>query len=714
MKKLLLVLFFSLCVFTFALPYSVYAQPVPAPPAAISSGQWQVDKEVTFTGKVAARSRDVLNWVIRNYEWSKVTITPNPFNAIWLKLSTLAYSLLALFILAAAFLLIITRGESITVRRFIPRFVLVLVLVYLSFALVQFLYQIADLIQGFFLNKPNNGGIIQAADLLNVSWDYDKFIGFRRFSPDGEFDESAIISLLLTKLTAATYYAMFVILIIRKVILWFLLVVSPIFPLLLFFSPVRNTAKIWVGEFFRWVLYGPLFAIFLAGLVALWSNGIGIPLDLNIPCKDFSKNEIVYPTSTNILLGGPCQQLAPEPLSSVKNVDQLNNLNFQDTFIQYLVALLMLWMVIIVPFILLKIFLDYLNTISLQDNNLVKYVLNAARPQRPGPAPVNPPVKPSPMPPVFPPSSTPPSSGYTGFARAISKTTGLAREIPRAIERGMYENRQALTEALRTANLSIPNLRDVAKLDSSFISGNIIAREQAHKLTESLKRVSGASTLTTPMEKEQFIKIKNNLVQEAGKGNPLASSIIEATKPAAQATLPVVNRVQTVNIEDYEEIKKTWEENYKTLEPPADENGNPRSRKQWLKDEVTKIPAAIEFLASLDPEQQRQGKEMVSKILPFLLLGGFSKEEVTAYLKAKLTAAKNQLSEEEKIEGEEFVEIEAKKEEKPKTMETEAAIPTEEKNLLGEQVPKIFPDQSHDKPVETIKIEEKSDDTSST
>jgi hypothetical protein len=33
---------------------------------------WQCDAEVTFTGKLAARSREVLNWLLQNYGWSNI------------------------------------------------------------------------------------------------------------------------------------------------------------------------------------------------------------------------------------------------------------------------------------------------------------------------------------------------------------------------------------------------------------------------------------------------------------------------------------------------------------------------------------------------------------------------------------------------------------------------------------------------------------------
>ncbi len=118
-------------------------------------------------------------------------------------------------------------------------------------------------------------------------------------------------------------------------------------------------------------------------------------------------------------------------------------------------------------------------------------------------------------------------------------------------------------------------------------------------------------------------------------------------------------------------------ENYQNLEPPLGPGGNPLDRKEWLREEIKNIPIAVDLLLSGDPQRQAQGKEIVKQILPFLLLGGFSKQEIIAYLKAKLEAAKAILVELVKGDKEEetAVFVERKQQEKPKTMTAEAKLP---------------------------------------
>ena len=283
MKKNVLSLFSILTLLLIFFSPNVHAQVTPTPtPASIpvtlgtqplpAEGAWIIDPEVTTVGKNASRSGMLLDWTLRDYKWSSDTsYTNNPLTPFWLIIQRIVYSLFLFVLLVTAFILIVTRGKSLSAKRFLPRFLLVVLLVTFSFSLVQFLYQIVDIFQGFFLKNPK-GEIISSHDLLFIGFDYRTFQGLRVFGES--YNESAFISLLLVKLTSFTYYVMAILLIFRKIILWFLIIISPVFPLLLLFYPLRNTAKIWIGEFFRWLLYAPLFAILLSGLVRLWSTGL--------------------------------------------------------------------------------------------------------------------------------------------------------------------------------------------------------------------------------------------------------------------------------------------------------------------------------------------------------------------------------------------------------------------------------------------------------
>jgi hypothetical protein len=687
MKRFLPVMFFPLAfLFVFLIglifaPYVLAQTPTPI----LVEGQWVSDPEVTFVGKAGARAGDFLDWTLLNYQWLTLVDGQNPLIPFWITIRDIVYAVLALFVLATAFILIITRGQSITVMRFIPRFVFIVILITLSFSIVQIIYQVSDVVQEFFLRidppTDTDPGLITTEDLLYIGFDYETFTGFRRTGI--EFEESAFISLLLVKLTAITYYVMTGILLIRKIILWFFIIISPIFPLLLFYRPIRNTAKIWVGEFFRWLLYAPLFAIFLHGLVVMWRAGIPLPFDFS----GVAAGQIVYPTAVNILLGGPGQ-----------TISIANTVNLRDTFALYVVALLMLWVVILLPFLLLKIFLDYLASLSLENNIALRQFMNRnfgfLSPSKGGP----------PAPPPPPPGKVEP----TGMAKVLPffsarKAIGEPVQFHATIQASIRES----ADVLRLANLSIPKMRDIARFEASTLFRDQARRSEISSFHSTLAKIANPTSVLTIGEREKFSTVRDKLLAQKQKGNPIAASIIAASQISAatqkaQGTadkkeqqliaaqvkkeLPYVNRVQQVSLEDYEEVRKLWTENYQTLEPPHDLSGREVERQAWIKGDIDRVNQAITLLNSPEPARVNEGMEMVGNILPFLLIGGFSKSEVIAYLKAKMEAGKQVLADIIKKEEEEDSMVESKVKKKEEAVSLAAAV---EKTPQASEAPKV-------------------------
>lgn len=789
--KRFLPIFFALVfvIVSFAFPQFANAQIQASESGQVPEGKWVIDPEVTFIGKNAARSGNLLDFILQNYNWvcvKQVAVgqcdnSGNPLQDVWLTTTTFIIApLLLLVILAASIIIIVTRGRSLTITRFFPRFIAVLLLIAISFSLLQFLYQFVDGVQGFFLRReiilfgtPFGGNpcppdCISQKDLLYVGWNYKDFLGLRLLGDQNS--ESAFISLLLTKLTALTYYVMVGILILRKIILWLFIIVSPIFPLLLMFYPIRNTGKIWIGEFFRWLLYAPLFAIFLNGLVALWRNKIPLVFsnpDINVPGKE------IYPTAVNILLGGPKEYVTPT-----------NSVNLTETFALYVVSLLMLWGVIILPWILLQIFLDYASNIGVGDSAVMKTLVSKINNLQ------SPPGSPS----------HPPSGGATinlpfakKFNLPIPPTTpaGMAREIPR----GVAESRssqvaymptaQVKAQVLNLASVPLPTMRDIAKYDTSLISRDADRQKETTVIRDNLQKIGNPASVTSSTEKERYSEIREKLTQESNSGNTLATSILNAASTANKrsvqasttqiksvlaqianpalstststssaagassvinrekitkmneslvkakkegntlaasilsvtdrtstaeieklqekimdartkgepigtqlaeitrqqnATLPAVNRVQTVSREDYDAVKDMWKENYKNLEVPE---GMAGTRVEWIKDDISKIDNIVNLLSSTDQEQVAKGMEEVSSILPFLLVGGFSQAEIVSYLKAKQDAAR-EVSAELVQDEEDKVSVSVKKT-ATATQTMSATIPEDSESEDGEE-----------------------------
>ena len=513
------------------------------------AGTWVVDNEVTFVGKTAARAGAFLDWTLENYKWVQLGNEGNPLIPFWIIIRNLVYAFFALFILSTAFLMMITRGSNISLQKFIPRFVGILLLVTFSFGMVQIIYQLTDITQGFFLRNPDPATAAQRQtisqeNLLNIAFKYEDFVGYKRV--DSLTDESAFMTLLLTRLTAVTYYAMAAMLIIRKIVLWFFIIISPIFPLLLFYWPIRNTAKIWIGEFFRWVLYGPLFAVLLAGLVSLWQSTI--PLFSYQPTGTIVTKTAtpVYQTAVNILLGGPRQ-----------TIGLASSVNLPETFALYTICLMMLWAVMILPFILLRIFLDYLFSLALNDAPGMKQfiALSNTMLNRQPLSPV-----PPPSPPSFPtgkalslpfgrklqlPFSEPITQSVTPASQA--KSLPQARSLRQTVSTQQQQQQATpvirstevsrLNEVLKQIQVAIPTMRDIARYDTSQIKTITATQTSTPVSVQNLQQISNPQLAKTPVERQQFERIRETLRNESQRGNQFANVVLQAS--SATVSTPV-------------------------------------------------------------------------------------------------------------------------------------------------------------------------------
>lgn len=539
MKKLLPIFsIFIFSVFAFFIPSHAYAQTITPTVTPVPTGIWVVDPEVTFIGKNAARSGLLLDWTLQNYNWVCVTKVSNrqcddnnnPIASFWSTIVMyIVVPLLFLVILATAAIIILTRGRSITVARFIPRFIAVIVLILFSYSILQFLYQFTDLIQGFFLRTGTAScppDCISQKDLLFVGWNYQNFIGLR-LTGDA-YTESAFISLLLTKMTALTYFVMSGILLIRKIILWFFVIISPIFPLLLLYYPVRNTGKVWIGEFFRWVLYAPLFAIFLKGLVYLWQHKI--PLIFIPPGGTGAigdPNQVIFPTAINILLGGPQQLVSPS-----------NSVNLTETFALYVVALIMLWIVVILPWILLQIFLDYATSLS-ADSNIIQGLTNIVNNKQTNVGPTQPSV-PSPAQPAnltlnlpFKKLSIPFDFRPAGAAKQITTDKLVAKTV--VTKSAVVPKPHMREQTTQLANIAVPSMRDIARFESALLAKDTRSQQETKQMREHLERIANPEK-ATESEKTHYKELREKLIHESYRGNIVATSILRAASSIQQTS----------------------------------------------------------------------------------------------------------------------------------------------------------------------------------
>jgi hypothetical protein len=735
---------------------------------------WEYDPEVTEVGKNAERARELLYWVMTH----PTDYTNAGIQALWQGVRNFVYLAYVLIIIMVGLTTMVFRGRWIPIGvglvawgeeklgKWIPRLVFLIVFATFSYLITVALANLADLLMSFFIRHYGGCNLFNikfagpgstcdySLDALKAMEENYQFTGYRETTPAN--NEAANSALFLVRMTTFTYNLLSIILLLRQIIIWFLIIVSPILALLFPFILIRNVGWIWIGEFLRWLFYGPLVAIFLAGLVQIWKIGIPYGFDFSrTQPQGGSQPAVIFPTAISILIGGPAQgaSLALGNLNPSAPISGTNSLNYVDTYAEYIISLIMLWAVILLPFLLLRIFRDFCCEVfgARQETLWAMYdkIKSWGQPPEGG------------LPPSAPPEG-PKRIGPTGQL-TIDLPYRWLKSAPQALtQRQIRKIAQVNTnDIMRSLGLAIPSMREIALADMNTQRRNIMQqnlqalarpeliasetqKDRYSQLHQELNRrasvgdtraqrlmqvatgrvsasmMAKAKTgvgVTTPSvrrlnDTERLAKITKEIrdkklpiriptstrmstaqklekieKEAETKGVRLAIPAREAapTRPAATTAKPApptaipsptkpIEVPTKLELEEYEEIKQMWINHYRLSEVPVSEKI--KSRQEWLEHDIKAIQNTTDKLSSLVPEIQKEGFDEVAAILPFLLLGEFSKEQTVAYLKAKLAAARQVLDEliaeekikeqaKEKTEEEELVEVpvEVKKEE---------------------------------------------------
>lgn len=791
----------------------------------ISKHYWVEDPDVTAQGKADERARQFIYWVL-----NKNAIDNHiGLREVWQVARNLSYFLLIIVVAVMGIGFIVGQRSNFQINlKFWPSIGKVagaLLWITFSAAVVIFMIQLSEILMKFFI--ANLGGknlfTIYFVDVngqpAGTSEDgYNVFYGCRDLNV--RVQEAAKSEMFMLKATNVTYYVMGVMLILRKILLWFMLFVSPFLALLFPFRFIRNIGWIWIGVFFQWLFYGPLFALFLGALAKIWEKGIPFLFDFT---RVNNISGYVYPTAINLIYGGPAQQGVAHQISI------LNNGNNIDTFAEYVITLIMLWAVIFFPWWLLRIFRDYCCDGIYAMKNILLSMYDQTRGGTPPPQPPSP----SPVPAFLKQNIKVPrevevpvkvkletieeikKTRTEDISRSLnltaSKLTDIARfetqkdmretvqknltylsnpikaETPAERQKYMNLRTELFNRAIREDKvakqiLSATSTSAVEKIQrreqilkttpyaepithvvsvkvkvsqdkvtsasntllntintSSQILNTIAANAQItiqqvqQILTSYKQQINQAKPSVTPsrmmtaspsaqivesiaketgVKKETVVKVIRHIAEVVRTDKELAKEIAEKEniKPEQlqqimDEQVPVVAEAEknvekaitippSISIEDYEEVKKMWTQQYEKGEVPIQENI--QSREQWVEQDVVTITNTLNKLLSSNDELRQQGLDELGYILPIFLINNLKGEELLVYLKAKLEAAKEvqerlgkekEITEKVKAESkpEEFVEAAPQKKaaaEKTMTMEEELEVPEEKKPPL--------------------------------
>lgn len=574
---------------------------------------WVDDPEVTALGKGGERSRQFLLWVLSHPSDDDSSVIMQ----VWALSRNIAY----FFILIIAVLMgigIIIGSQSIGLRNFrdyslnvSPLFIkLVVLILYATFsaAIVLLFIQITDIFIEFFIRtlgvrelfniffNPEQsdikvpGGAAKPTVLQDSEMAYRYFTGCMNLNINVQ--ESARTSKFLVKFTNMTYYFIGIMFLLRKIVLWFLLIVSPFLALLAPFVLIRNTGWIWIGVFFQWAFYGPLMALFLGALARIWNSPRHIPFIFDfsrVAQMEADHGKMVYPTAINILYGGPAQKLAI-----------FNSSSYTDTFAEYIIALLMLWAVIILPWWLLRIFRDYCcEGIAAVKNVLIAnldHLRATGVPGGPHPAP---------------------------FSPAPVSSTSTALKLPKTVDiktttrlTTVQEIRQAKTEDLaRTITMQATKISDIARMETNKESRETVARN--------INYLQNPMKAETPTEKQRFMTMRTELYDRAIKGDQVARSFV--------STL-ISDTKNTVRASEKERILRTVPKSESVTKIISVKVGLPQDKVAQLNTSVFAGVAASNTAVERISAQTSIAKEQVKTVLQAMTKSELAKQNASTII----------------------------------------------------------------------------------
>ncbi len=441
---------------------------------------WVENQEVTIQGKANERTRQFIYWV-----FSRSSIDNHPILIkIWS--TTRNVSVFFLVIIAALMGLTYIIGQKtnydtgIKIWPSIIKLITSLLFIFFSATVVITIIQLSEILMKFFIE--NLGG----KDLFNIYFSglstekgYLEFVGLRDLNY--KVQESVTTQLFFLKITNILYYILGMMILLRKIILWFLLFASPFLPLLFSFYLTKNIGWIWIGVFFQWVFYGPLVALFLGGLSVIWKNGIPFLFDFS---RVGTIEGYIYPTGTNILWGGPAQQLAI-----------LKNVNYIDPYAEYIISLLMILSVIFLPWWLLRTFRDY----CCEGINTIKNILFSKISSGKDIPPINPSIQP-----------------VLENVLKMKKTQQVETNLKTRLETIEEIKKVKTEEIVNSLNIKASSLTDIAKLETN------------QSKIQQINYLKNPTSAKTTSDRQKYINIRIELTNRAFKADPIAQKVVSS------------------------------------------------------------------------------------------------------------------------------------------------------------------------------------------
>lgn len=443
-----------------------------------------INTQIYIAGKALKRAADFLDWTLGLYRQSASDVEGFSFLQTEMLSGTDNNVLYTLWFISIRIVVIVYLVIAVVIafgfmfrarwldrwKRHIPWLIVSAILAGVSYAVLRVVMSTFAAAMYPFLKN------IEASQLLSVGYDYDSVTGVVSNALSNQEVISNTISLL--KVSTYTAYAIGGMLLLRTSVIWLLVVFSPfIFPTLSF--PVTQPiARLWLKELLRFLLYGPLVAMFLYASSQIWSAAF----DSNSIQSDVGTGSS-YGSGTEFNIGTSNTSIS----STTSSGGTLGSSFTQDEYARYIIAIIMLWVSIILPWLLLRFSLNAVSEAGSKwyernrDNAILKQVERF--------------VGPAPLPPNAPPG--------TGMAKPFE---GIVASNQKAIEEVTAKRYDTSATALR--NISISTMMQLGGLKNlSAITKNVESSRQSPMPLSNMARLE--QTTDTAQAKSEIDRLRH-------------------------------------------------------------------------------------------------------------------------------------------------------------------------------------------------------------
>lgn len=303
-KTLNILLIVIFCVGFFGFVRYCFAE-TPASSSNISGWSMLKGPFISMLGYMASLIVQVCGWILTTTIGAVIDIAKyNDFvnneqiKDAWIIIRDMCNMFFILILLVIAFATIL-RVETYNAKKLLPKLIIMAVLINFSRTICGLLIDASQLVMLTFVNAFTNAtgnfvSLLKVQDFLKLVEDNNSW--YKADTVDlNTAVGGLIIAVLFIIISTITLLAILIVFVVRMVMLWIYVVLSPFAFLLSSFPEGQKYAARWWGEFIKYLINGPILAFFI--WMAL------ITMD-KLPVKDFANTFAGASGSLEILTGG--------------------------------------------------------------------------------------------------------------------------------------------------------------------------------------------------------------------------------------------------------------------------------------------------------------------------------------------------------------------------------------------------------------------------